>query len=150
MIGEKDVLVIKALLSDCGLVHWHPVVLELLDRYAGLENVVEEEAHAPVPATLRLLRGMARVSARPSDEEFAALLSQLDFLAYRVRRTAADDSATFEHGENWDPTESDLKHFAEGRVVGGWRAGQSLADNRDTAMSLLLRLRQARRHERAR
>ena len=144
---DKGRHLIKAFLAQCGLTHWYPVLSHLLEHYDGLERLVDDEQHAPLASLLHLLRGMARVSAKPTDEEFAGLIANLEFLEYRVRRTG-DGRLTFEDGETWDPSASDLQAFAEGRPLGGWRQAQHSTEYRHTATELLKLLR--RRNDRAR
>lgn len=132
---------IQSCLRACALSHWHPLLMRWLDHYAGLEDLVEEERHAPCAAVLSLLRTMARVEAKPSDECFASLLAGLDFLAYRVRRSTDPKRFRFEEGDTWDPETSDLRQWAEERPLGTWRGATSQRGQESIAQELLRALR---------
>ncbi|MCB1929192.1 MAG: hypothetical protein KDH17_14310 [Rhodocyclaceae bacterium] len=116
-------------------------MMRWLEHYAGLEDLVDEERHAPCAAVLSLLRTMVRVEARPSDECFASLLASLDFLDYRVRRSTDPERFLFEDGDTWDPESSDLRQWAEERPLGSWRAARSQRDQETIAQELLRALR---------
>lgn len=132
---------IAACLRVCGLSHWHALLMRWLDRYAGLEDLVDEERHAPCAAMLTLLRTMVRVEAKPSDACFAALLARLEFLDYRVRRSTVPGRFLFEDGETWNPEASRLLQWAEERPLGAWRAGTSPRSREAIAQELLRALR---------
>ena len=141
---SKHKALVQSLLRACGLAHWSEVLWKWLEHYTGLEDLVDEERHAPVAAVVSLLRTMARVEAKPTDECFAALLANLEFLDYRVRRSSDRARPSFEDGETWDPESSDLQQWAGEHPLGTWREATTLRMQEGIAQELLkqLRLRQ--------
>lgn len=144
----KQRALIQACLRTCELVHWTKVLWPWLEHYEGLKDLVEDERHAPLAAVLSLVRSMTRLEARPSDTSFSALLAELPFLDYRVRRSADPVRFCYEDGETWDPTTVGLTQWAAGRPVGAWRHVRTDAEVAQTARDLLSELRHGRdRHD---
>lgn len=92
-----------------GLGHWRELVLALCQQYAGLEDVtlgVDEGARAEIVA---LLRQRLRAGQFGDDGEFAAALSGLGFLDYRVHRVENGQL-----GALWFPNACTLADFRKG------------------------------------
>lgn len=92
-----------------GLGHWRDLVLALCQQYAGLEDVtigVDEGARAEI---VGLLRQRLRAGLPGDDGEFAAALSGLGFLDYRVHRV--EDGQL---GALWFPNACTLADFRRG------------------------------------
>lgn len=104
---------LSALLASCALVHWRCTLEAWICEYALLDHVVDDERDGPRAAVTGLLRNMRAVAARPSDAEFAALLSDLTFLRYRISRSPAGCRPTPENAEDWNPRAIPLREFAD-------------------------------------
>lgn len=129
---------LAAHLALCGLSHWHGVLLQFLDHYAGLELVVDDDREGPMAAVIRLLRDINANDLRPSNLEFSHYLSELAFLDYRVRR--ARPTLTFESAELWQPLQQPLKTWKIGHDIGAWRSPKPLVPHEVIAQELLCRL----------
>ena len=139
---------IRGMLKTCGLLHWHETLEAWLADYVDLSRIVDDDDEEPHAAVMSLLREACRLSSRPNDDEFAAMLADLDFFHYRILRTAPAPRPSFEGAEVWNPTVNSLKAFcAGGYVIGGYRGLTAYPPPDVTIRHLLRALRQHRRHE---
>lgn len=145
--ADKRQRQVRGMLNTCGLLHWYDTLEAWLADYADLARVVDDDYEAPAAAVTALLREACDLAARPSDEEFAAMLAGMDFLHYRILRTAPAPRPSFENAEAWAPGAVSLREFCVGHAIGGYR-GMSPAPPPDVTRRRLLRaLRQRRRHD---
>ncbi|MDX9943322.1 MAG: hypothetical protein RBS35_00880 [Azonexus sp.] len=132
---------LPALLHACGLQHWQDTLTEWLEDYEPLEHVVDNDEDQPRASVLGLLRLMAKMHSKPSDNEFAAMLSELEFLNYRILRTPAGERPSIANAEAWDPTSSNLRDFLHDSAYqpAGYPSPK-VQLNRDEVYKRLLRL----------
>jgi hypothetical protein len=107
-------------LALCGLSHWREVLIQFLERYAGLERVVDDDREGPQAAVIHLLRDLSANDLRPSDREFSSFIAELAFLSYRVRR--ARPTFTFETADLWQPLQHPMSTWKLGHDIGAWRS----------------------------
>lgn len=144
---EKRARRVAALLAQCALSHWLHVLDEWICEYEILDQLVDDERDGPRAAVIGLLRSMASVSARPTDREFAALLSELEFLRYRVLRTPNGERPSMAIAETWNPRHCTLKEFIDaGHTVAGYRSAIPHFAPESTARGLLRALNGRRPH----
>ena len=107
-------------LALCGLSHWREVLIQFLERYAGLERVVDDDREGPQAAVIHLARDLSANDLRPSDREFSSFIAELAFLSYRVRR--ARPTFTFETADLWQPLQHPMSTWKLGHDIGAWRS----------------------------
>lgn len=102
-------LALQDLLKKKGLSHWTAVLSVWLDRYTGLDRLVDHPDLQPIACVMELLNSYA-TDAIPQDDDFATDLSKLDFLTYRCRldRAAIGLTAT----APWEPLRESLIDYA--------------------------------------
>lgn len=98
-ITKTTEALLDAALAAKDLLPWRSVLVSLLDRYAGLEEFLDDPylGH-PVTELVRFIRALP---FRPDDEDLAAALCGLDFMTWRIECDHA----------RWNPLLMSLSEF---------------------------------------
>jgi len=129
---------LDALLALTGLAHWRALLRDLIDRYAGLEDLTigpDEGARAEI---VGLLRQLAHAGKGPGDLEFAHAVAELGFLEYRVCRVKHGHP---DSGDVWRPEDCRLADYRAAGEVTAWPDPYQAAPPGVIARRLLLQVR---------
>ena len=133
---EPDDQTLEALLAFHGLSHWQPLLAEWLGRFEGWHTAFElyEEPtpdFVPQSQVMFALAGLQE-PLNGCDLDFAALLSDLDFVTWRASRSAVR--------EGWDPLSESFRTFASRGPVKLWEDDRPFAAGTTIRYWLLGRL----------